>query len=64
MRIQSGAPPFLLGADPAVRGLSDDMRRMLESCWVPERSQRPTIEEVHRALRGPRSNGKKNGSQR
>lgn len=52
MRITGGVRPGFSGDEPMVRQLPGDVRKMLESCWVLERSKRPTIEEVHRALRG------------
>ncbi|KAF9789476.1 kinase-like domain-containing protein [Thelephora terrestris] len=60
MRISNGTPPFGVEA-AAVGELPDEIRRMLESCWVPERSKRPTIEKVHRELQGSRSSQQEDG---
>jgi len=55
VKITGGFRPGFPEDDPTVRRLPDGIRRMLESCWIPERSERPTIEEVYRALQRSRS---------
>ena len=51
-RIVSGVRPVRLDGAAGARLLSDDTWRILESCWTPEPTARPTIERVHRELQG------------